>query len=66
MAMEDLPLELWFYISEFFTDEDLYNVMGVNRFFFDLAMDRRYREVKLGMDNRKLRAWLAHIRYVVN
>ncbi|KAG2018218.1 hypothetical protein CC2G_007665 [Coprinopsis cinerea AmutBmut pab1-1] len=59
--MEELPLEIWFLITEFFTDEDLYNVIGVNRFFFNLGMNKKYREVTLDTGDRKIRRWLVRV-----
>ena len=54
--MVDLPSEVWAYIARFIPDHDLRNLFGVNRTFFDIAIDLRYREVcfnYLNNDNRR-------------
>lgn len=42
-----LPIELWMAIAEFIDPVELEKLIGVNRGFFEIAMDKRYTEVKL-------------------
>jgi hypothetical protein len=60
--MQDLPLEIWFLITELFSDEDLYHFIGVNRFFFNLGMDRKYCTFRLEGPNAIVFKQLDHIR----
>ncbi|EAU86666.2 hypothetical protein CC1G_07324 [Coprinopsis cinerea okayama7 len=43
----DLPVELWLQIAEFLKPEDKVRLLGVNRLFFELAMDQLYRNLSL-------------------
>jgi hypothetical protein len=49
-AMVELPTELWLRIAYFVADVDLYRLTLVNRLFFDLAMDRRYKQLIIDHD----------------
>jgi hypothetical protein len=49
-AMVELPTELWLRIAYFVADVDLYRLTLVNRLFFDLAMDRRYKQLVIDHD----------------
>jgi hypothetical protein len=44
--MPNLPVELWMHIAQFLSTEVVKDLYGVNRTFYHLAMDERYREVK--------------------
>ncbi|KIK04476.1 hypothetical protein K443DRAFT_675931 [Laccaria amethystina LaAM-08-1] len=46
----DLPTELWLRITHFVSDNDLFRLIGVNRLFFDLVTDRRYRQLIIDDD----------------
>ncbi|KAH6913367.1 hypothetical protein BKA70DRAFT_1558715 [Coprinopsis sp. MPI-PUGE-AT-0042] len=59
--MEELPLEIWFLVTELFSDEDLYNIIGVNRFFFNLGMDRKYSTFRIEGPNSTVFKQLDHI-----
>ncbi|KAF8811353.1 hypothetical protein BYT27DRAFT_7231772 [Phlegmacium glaucopus] len=48
--MVELPTELWLRIAYFVPDVDLYRLTSVNRLFFDLTMDRRYRQLIIDHD----------------
>ena len=43
--MANIPPEIWFHIAEFIPNKHLHDLLAVNRIFFDIAMDIRYREV---------------------
>ncbi|KAG6864576.1 hypothetical protein C0991_008568, partial [Blastosporella zonata] len=43
----DLPEELWLLIAQHLSYKDLVKLLGLNRVFLGLAMDRRYREFRL-------------------
>jgi len=45
--MSDLPVELWRHIAQFLPPEVVKGLYGVNQAFYHLAMDEKYREVKL-------------------
>lgn len=44
MAYE-LPPEVWLHVAQFIPDNAIRTLMGVNRLFFNLAMDARYRKI---------------------
>ena len=43
--MANIPPEIWFYIAEFISNEDLLDYLGVNRVFFNIAMEIRNRKI---------------------
>jgi len=43
----DLPVDVWLHIASFIPIEQLRTMYGVDRTFFNLAMDIRYKEVDL-------------------
>lgn len=47
-----LPNEIWFHIADFIEldDRHLRAIIGMNRPFFELAMDKLYRKVSLTAD----------------
>ena len=45
--MVDIPPEVWHYIAGFVPDERLCHMIEVNRVFFDIGMDLRWREVTI-------------------
>ncbi|KAK7463521.1 hypothetical protein VKT23_006869 [Stygiomarasmius scandens] len=48
MVQPQLPLELWLYIVQFIPEAVLRRqLLGVNRFFYEISMDLRYRQVEL-------------------
>ncbi|KAH6913355.1 hypothetical protein BKA70DRAFT_1262588 [Coprinopsis sp. MPI-PUGE-AT-0042] len=50
--MNELPVEIWALVVTFLEDGDLHRVRGVNRALYDLASDRRYKEVSLDLRDR--------------
>jgi hypothetical protein len=48
--MVELPTELWLRIVYFVADVDLYRLATANRLFFDLAMDRQYKQLIIDHD----------------
>ena len=46
----ELPTELWLRIAYFVADVDLYRLTSVNHLFFDLAMDRGYKQLVINHD----------------
>lgn len=48
--MVELPTELWLRIAYFVPDIDLYRLASVNHLFFDLAMDRQYKQLVIDHD----------------
>jgi hypothetical protein len=60
-----LPSELWMIIAELIGPVELHKLLGVNRVFFELAMDNRYREVNLiGSDPISLFRKVDSLQYV--
>ena len=47
-TMANIPPEIWFQIAKFIPNEDVCDLLGVNRVFFNIAMDIRYREIMIG------------------
>lgn len=47
LMTDHVPTEIWFHIAHYIPDEILYDMLGVNRLFFDLAMDARYKQITL-------------------
>ena len=43
--MDNIPPEIWLHVAKFIAKEDLYDLLGVNSIFFNIAMDNRYREI---------------------
>ncbi|KAH9481268.1 hypothetical protein JR316_0005790 [Psilocybe cubensis] len=56
--MVDIPLEIWFNIAHFIPAQDLLRLMSLNRVFFYVAMDIRYKGVtiptKTGTESKQL------------
>ncbi len=48
LVMIDIPNEIWLSILEFIPDRELCHLMAVNRVFYELALDTRYREITIG------------------
>ena len=46
--MANIPPEIWFHIAKFIPNKDVRDLLGVNRVFFNIAMDIRYREIMIG------------------
>ncbi|KAJ7170789.1 hypothetical protein C8R43DRAFT_981070 [Mycena crocata] len=46
--MPEIPTEIWLYIASFIPNDDLPALMGVNILFYNLALDIRYRQVRIG------------------
>lgn len=42
-----LPLELWMAITQYLQDEDVEKLLGINRMFRALVMERKYKQVSL-------------------
>ena len=45
--MDPLPLEVVLLITEFLSEKDFDNLIGLNKFFFSLVLDKRYAHVDL-------------------
>ena len=60
--MDHLPIELWLLIADHISDNDFLNLIGVNKFFFDLGLDRKYRDIRL--DDPAAFKKLDRLRYV--
>ena len=45
--MASLPPEIWLNVALFVRDNELRHLLGINRLFFDIAMDLRWKEVVL-------------------
>ena len=43
--MANIPTEIWLHVVKFIPKEDLQDLLGVNCFFFNIAMDILYREI---------------------
>ncbi|KAK7050920.1 hypothetical protein VNI00_005032 [Paramarasmius palmivorus] len=56
-----LPVELWLHIVEFLSPEALRKLLGVNSFFYNIAMNLRYRRVELQTLNPKTSKYLARL-----
>jgi hypothetical protein len=52
----DLPFDVWLYIASFIPTEELQTLYGVNRIFFNIAMDINYNKVVLRRDAGNSRA----------
>lgn len=61
LTMEDLPLEVWFCVTEHLEDEELHALIGVNRFFYNLGMDARYGELTIDTSNQDINDHLDHL-----
>ncbi|EAU81402.2 hypothetical protein CC1G_05232 [Coprinopsis cinerea okayama7 len=46
-TMGDLPSELWTVIAQFLSPDDIADLMFLNRTFLDLALDEKYKELKM-------------------
>lgn len=46
-VLPHLPPELWIAIAELIDPADLGKLLGLNRFFYNLVLDMRYRELRL-------------------
>lgn len=63
--MKDIPHDIWLHIAEYIPALVLRNLLIVNRSFFDIAMDCRYRQMSfVYLDNRMVRN-LVRLKYVV-
>ncbi|KIY72429.1 hypothetical protein CYLTODRAFT_486450 [Cylindrobasidium torrendii FP15055 ss-10] len=52
----ELPSELWLVISGYLSDEEIKPLAAVNRVFFNISLDIRYREITIGdMDSATVR-----------
>ena len=43
----ELPAELWLHIGEMLEPEERYKLIGLNRLFFEIVMNERYRNLRL-------------------
>ncbi|KAJ7126908.1 hypothetical protein C8R44DRAFT_779865 [Mycena epipterygia] len=55
------PTELWLYISSFIPNDELSGLMGVNIHFYNLALDSRYREIRIETVNTNTDRLLARL-----
>ncbi|KAG6848534.1 hypothetical protein H0H93_016244 [Arthromyces matolae] len=46
-SASDLPAELWYLVASNLQPRDIEKLLGLNRVFFDIVMDRRYNELNL-------------------
>jgi len=46
--MHELPPEIWYRITEYLSDADLKQAIGLNRLFFERGMNLRYKTVDVG------------------
>ena len=46
--MHELPPEIWYRITEYLSDADLKQAIGLNRLFFERGMNLRYKTVSVG------------------
>ena len=47
MACTDFPSELWLEVLSYLPPSYVVNLVGVNRFLFELALDYKYEELQL-------------------
>jgi hypothetical protein len=45
--MVELPMDIWLCVTQFLSNDRLKELLGVNHFFYNLAMDLRYKTVTL-------------------
>ena len=50
----DLPVELWMEILPYLPRTTLHNLIGVNRFLVELALDDIYEEVRFIEDDKQM------------
>ncbi|KAF8071766.1 hypothetical protein FPV67DRAFT_1482611 [Lyophyllum atratum] len=63
MTGHDLPTEVWLYLAQQFIPNDVMSdLLGVNRLFFNLAMDIRYREIEFDDVTPKAMRMLSQLR----
>ncbi|KIK62978.1 hypothetical protein GYMLUDRAFT_41280 [Collybiopsis luxurians FD-317 M1] len=51
--MQELPPEIWIYITKFIPDDTLRKLLPVNVFFYNIAMDMRYKALELQKFNNR-------------
>jgi hypothetical protein len=47
----NLPNELWFQIVQHILNDQLYQMIGLNKFFLEVGMDVKWRSVKLDTES---------------
>ena len=62
--MADVPPEIWALIAQYLPEKDVIRLMSVNRLFYTLAMDERYKVLSVGKVDRTLVRTLEVLRYV--
>jgi len=66
MSPTDIPDDIWSYVAQFLPPKTLRNMLTVNRVFFEMAMDVRYREVDfLHVDGNSIKM-LCRLKYIEN
>ncbi|KAJ7104068.1 hypothetical protein B0H15DRAFT_808311 [Mycena belliarum] len=60
--MLDVPPEIWLYISSFISNDDLLELIGVNIQFYNLALDIRYRTIRIDTVNASTDKLLQRLR----
>jgi hypothetical protein len=68
MSLTDIqvPDDIWSYVAQFLPPKTLRNMLTVNRVFFEMAMDVRYREVHfLHVDSNSIKV-LRRLKYIEN
>jgi len=63
--MTEVPEDVWRYTAQFIPKHILRNLYEVNRAFFDMAMNERYREVSLFQFDSRMMYLLERLRYVL-
>jgi hypothetical protein len=64
MPVTDIPDDIWSYIAEMLPLNTLRDMLTVNRVFFEMAMNARYREVSfLHIDSNTIKL-LQRLKYV--
>ena len=59
--MQDVPVEVWFCVTEHLDDGELQALIGVNSFFFNLGMDTRYGDLLLDTSTLGMSHYLDHL-----
>lgn len=52
--MQDIPTDVWNHIASYIPQHELRELISVNRAFFDLVLDARYKTVEWFMVDKKM------------
>jgi hypothetical protein len=64
--MPEVPPEILLYISSFIPNDELVKLVGVNIHFYNLALDIRYRVIRVETVNATTDKLLHRLRYAFN